>query len=260
LEWIEVEVSSKAEATMKMNTAQLLKILMLSFFVVTPHLPAQTATQAGASKQIQKLPLNVIGRKEFCQRLSNAFTQFGQQSGLDPLQTVMLSGSAPSSLIKEFRAGRATDFISTTALMQMTSQVLTVNYNERTIPESQPENYIGLGGFVRAAMGLNKTVNIALSTGELRFIPHAQHGIEIVVIAVNAASLTPERARKVAEVARAAGIRVHVIWAGTSLTENEAAQHPELLDEARTMAWIAAATGGSFANIGGDETPCAVRS
>ena len=57
------------------------------------------------------------------------------------------------------------------------------------------------------------------------------------------------------EIARGSQIKIHALWVG----ENESAQDVE---EARSLAWVAANTGGAFANLGGgqDDNPCTGKS
>ena len=66
--------------------------------------------------QPQSIPLRVVDKRMFCERLKSRFEVYGQQSGYSQVQVAMLSNSATAGLIEEFRAGRATDFISTKAI------------------------------------------------------------------------------------------------------------------------------------------------
>jgi hypothetical protein len=213
----------------------------------SPPLPAQSQPQS----QPQSLPLRVVDRRDFCRRLGESFATVGKSIGFDQVQTVMLASAAPDGLVREFRAGRATDYLNAEALGAFVQAAPAAAVGVR--PDAR---YLPLTTFVGYAMGIERPINLALSAGELRFIPHAQRGMELVVIAQNGAALTPERARKVAEVARAAAIKISVVWVGPAPTEHEAAAQPALLDEARTLAWIAATTGGAFANLGGTDSPC----
>lgn len=88
-------------------------------------------------------------------------------------------------------------------------------------------------------------------TAMVEEVGDAQKNMEIVVIAQNAASLTPERAKKVAEVAKQAGIKINVVWVGGTQEDGQA------IAEARSLAWLTSVTGGAFANLSGSVNPCA---
>lgn len=197
--------------------------------------PAQT-------KQPKGIPLTVVERKAFCQRLQRSFTEYGRKTGYTQVESAMLGSAASMAVVQEFRAGRATDYASAQALEKIAGV-------SAKVPE---DSYLPLATFIGGALGLSGTVSLALSAGELRFIPHAQKGMAIVVIASNSAALTPERAKKVAEIARNAKITVSVVWVGRTETE------PGAVLEAQSLAWIAAMTGGVFANLSGADNPCAL--
>jgi hypothetical protein len=191
--------------------------------------------------QPQALPLRIIEKGLFCTRLQQTFANYGAANGYDKVQVALLASGAAVQVVQEFRSGRATDFINANALAASAN-----------VPGRAPaDGYLPLGAFVGQALGIGQNVTLALSTGELRFIPFAQKGTDLVVIAQNAVSLTPERAKKVAEVATQSGIHINVVWVGGS------EQDPGAIGEARALAWLAAVTGGAFANLSGPGNPCA---
>jgi hypothetical protein len=191
--------------------------------------------------QPQSIPLKVVDKKMFCDRLKNRFEVYGRQNGYSQVQVAMLSNSATAGLIEEFRAGRATDFISTKAIAAFSR-----------VPEKGQQGYLPVSNFVSGAMGLGSDITLALAVGELRFIPFAQKNKDLVVVARSTMALSPARAQKVAGIARDGKIRVNVIWMGrTDLEEDE-----DKMSEARQLAWLAAVTGGSFVNLSGTKNPC----
>lgn len=207
--------------------------------------PQQAQPQAMPPQQQARptLPLRIVNKAEFCGRMTQVFQNYGQANGYDKVQTAMLANGASAQVVQEFRTGRATDYINAAALAAYSQQ-----------PNRLPENsYLPLAGFVGPALGVTGNVTVALSSGELRFIPFAQKGMDLVVIAQNAAALTPERAKKVAEVAAQGQIKIHVVWVGP-----EAESNSGVIEEARTLAWLAAVTGGAFANLSGRDNPCAL--
>lgn len=202
-----------------------------------PQAPRPQQTEAPVS-----LPLRLIATPDFCSRLQSTFSQYAVQSGYNRVQTTLLASGATSTVVDEFRQGRASDYISTVSLARYARQT----------EAGQQQGYLPMAQFIGQAMGISGNVVLALSSGELRFIPHAQRGMNIVVVAQNGAALTPERAQKVAEIARNLQIKIHVIWTGAT----DQAQLDRLA-EARSLAWLAAVTGGGFANLGGSANPCA---
>ncbi len=216
---------------------------------VAPFSHAETTAQPQGQQppqplpqERQTLPLRIVNKAEFCGRLTQVFQNFGAANGFDRVQTAMLANGATAQVVQEFRTGRATDYLNAAALASYSRQ-----------PNRAPvDGYLPLAGFVGPALGLSNNVTIALSSGELRFIPFAQRGMDIVVIAQNAAALTPERAKKVAEVASQAQIKIHIVWVGPE------AENGAVIEEARSLAWLAAVTGGAFANLSGKDNPCAL--
>ncbi len=195
--------------------------------------------QANQLANQQNLPLKVIDKKQFCSRLKQKFALYGQQNGYNDVQTAMMATSATSGLIGEFKAGHATDYISTKAI---------AHYSKLS-PKGK-QGYLPTTHFISGAMGISNQITLALTVGELRFIPFAQKGREIVVLARSTVALSPARAKKVAEVARAGKIKLNVIWMGAKDTIEDP------MDQARQLAWLAAMTGGSFVNLSEQKDPC----
>ena len=182
--------------------------------------------------------LRVIDSKQVCMRMNQAFAQLGTNMGLDKVKSALLATNATEDIVAEFRAGRTTDFISTSALLKSAN-----------LPGPNNDNYLPLANLIGYSIGSQTQPSLALSVGELRFIPHAQRGMEIILIAGNTVALTPERSAKVAEVARSLNVKISVIWTAVETG-------PVQVEEARQLAWLAASTGGSFTNFGGVEHPC----
>lgn len=204
----------------------------------------KAATPAVAAPQVKAAPsapvqLRVVGKDQFCSRMSQAFTQFGVANGYDKVQSTVFASGATSRIVQDFKTGRASDYISAPALIAAAN-----------LPQKNVSGYFPTAQVVGKAMGVSDQVMLALSPGELRFIPHIQQGSDLVVVASNAAAVTPERANKVAEVARNMGIRISILWVGAAGDDRQD------IEEARMLAMVAATTGGAFANLGGTENPC----
>ncbi|MCX6111019.1 MAG: hypothetical protein NTZ90_15600 [Proteobacteria bacterium] len=214
---------------------------MVATPVVTAVAPEAPATSSKAQIEALKpqAPLRLVDKQEFCTRLAQSFANIGASSGFDRVHTAMLGNGAAVQVVEDFRSGRASDYMRA-ALLRTIANVPAV---------AGDNSYLPISSVVGEAMGVGSNAALALSSGELRYIPAAQHGTNLVVIAQNAASLTPERAQKVAEIARAQEIHVSIVWVG-------AGDEGQDKQDARTLGWLAAVTGGAFANLGGQISPC----
>lgn len=195
----------------------------------------QTPATPQAAPQIRLIP-----KEMFCKNLQLTFVQYAATNGYSKVQTKMLASTATQMVVQEFRNGRASDYMNTAALAHYADQ-----------PDLAPKNsYLQMAKFIGTAMGLSPKVSLALGTGELRFIPFAETDMDIVVIAQNAAPLTPERAQKIVEVATAKKVRVSVLWVGPESIDASD------LDQTRMLGWIVGMTGGFLTNLGGSDTIC----
>lgn len=205
-----------------------------------PVMPPQGQNQA-------PIKLQVLGKEAFCTRLVKAFASVGSELGYNPTQSALIANGATTRVIQDFRSGRASDFLHSQAILADVKLTLV-----KTAPGSQPmPGYLNTAQFLGRALGVTENVSLALSAGELRFLPHIPKGTDVIVVARNAAALTIERINKIAELSKSMNIRINVLWVG------ETNEDPREIEEARILAWIVAATGGKFANLGGADWPCA---
>ena len=208
--------------------------------VAAPQVQAPVIGSPAQGEALQaSAPLRLVGRQEFCSKLAQSFGNIGVASGFDRVHTAMLATGAAVHVVEEFRSGRAFDFMRVGLLRTIANVPAVVG----------DESYLPISGIVGEAMGVGSNAALALSSAELRYIPAAQRGSDVVVIAQNAASLTPDRTRQVAEIARTQGIRLSIVWVGSGDESQD--KH-----DARTLSWLAAVTGGGFANLGGQASPC----
>ncbi len=240
--------------TINHQKAAYLNLIFLGLLATAPQVFGQTQNQNPTHQQLmpqgpnrQPIRLQVLGKEAFCTRLVQAFSAFGSQVGYNPTQTALLANGATTRLIQDFRSGRASDFLNSQAILT------DVNLHQIKVAAGKQElpGYLATAQFLGRALGVSDNVSLALSAGELRFLPHVAKGTDVIVVARNAAALTIERINKIAEMARTMNIRVNVLWVGET---NEDARE---IEEARVLAWIVASTGGKFANLGGAEWPCA---
>lgn len=214
-----------------------LMAIILSALLTSSNLRAQSASTLKGSTPVK---LFVMGKETFCNRLSQAFSSLGTQAGYTPTQTAQIATGAMAKVIQEFRSGRPSDFLHSQSLLADSNLPM-----EKNIP-----GYISTAPFIGQAMGTSAQVSLALSSSELRFIPHIPKKTDVIVVARNAAALTTERVQKIIELAKQQEIKIHVLWVG------EFDDNSQEIEEARVLAWIVSATGGRFTNIGGQEWPC----
>ena len=207
-----------------------------AFFAVVTL--ALSATHAYGQAAPVSLPLRVVGKQDFCTRLKATFASYGARSGYTPVQSTLMASQASAMMIAEFRAGHISDFVN--------AQALATLGRRQAIP--QGDVYLPVAAFMGPAMGLQGNLAVALSASELRYLPMAQKGLDMLVIAQNGAALTPERAAKTIEVAQGLGIHIHVAWVGQG--------DQDAVVEARLLAMVASRTGGIFANLAGDGDSC----
>jgi hypothetical protein len=210
---------------------------------VVPHPPTAPIANPATTLKATSTPIKlfVMGKETFCNRLNQAFSSIGFQAGYTPAQAALIASGALSKVIQDFRSGRASDYLHSQTLLAESNLPM-----EKNIP-----GYIATAPFIGQAMGVSTQVSLALSASELRFIPHVQKKTDVIVVAKNAAALTTERVQKIIELAKQQDIKIHVLWVG------EFEDNGQEIEEARVLAWIVAATGGRFTNIGGQEWPCA---
>ena len=200
--------------------------------------------QVMATQVAQQVSVRMIPRQEFCNKLVAGLKQYSLASGYNLKQSGMIASAASDDLVAAFKTGRATDYLNPEALAALAGGDVT----------AKGSAYIPIANFLGPALGIAPTQTVlALSAAELRFIPHVQQGMNIVVIAQNAAPLTPERAKAVAETAAKLKVRIHVLWVGEPMKSPSAEVSSTLAAESQAMAFLSAVTGGSFADLSGTD-------
>ena len=200
-----------------------------------PNMQNQTPAPNQGTRQ---LTLRMVDRGQFCRTVQGGLAAWGTAAGFDQRATSVMASSVTAGLVDAFRSGRGSDYIDQAAL---------VSLMRGTVVRETTPGYLPLAAFLAPAIGTNpQTTTVALSAGELRFIPFAQKGMDIVVIAQSAAPLTPERARNVTDIATRLGIKLSVVWIGADTSETKQGE------ERDALAFLAAVTGGSFVDLSGD--------
>lgn len=211
--------------------------------------PQQLAPQAVALPAQERLQLRVVSRAAFCNSITGSFVQYAQANRYDQIQSALLVSAGVAALVGEVRNGRAQQYVSTNALAALAN----------VPPRAPQDSLIPLGALLGPALGVKSDATLAMSAGELRFLPFAQRGMDVIVLARNVDDLSEERVMKVAAVARELGVRISAVWVGGNQDSSKGGAADS---DAKILAWLAAATGGSFADLssaGVAGNPCADR-
>ncbi len=183
-----------------------------------------------------------LSKPMICERVKTVFKGLAVEKGLSPVLSESYALGATATFIDDMKNQRSSDVISLSAL-------------ERVVPErSRPglTGYANTGAIVSQAFGFTKGVTLLLATPELRFLHLAERGVDVVVIAQNAASITQERHAKLVEIAKQLGSKIHILWVGGSPNDDQLTKF-----EFTLMAQLALQTGGSVTDLSGSGNPCA---
>jgi|GEM_PF-2296277 len=255
--WTEFIKALREDIPMKIEASLLSRLLShLSLLLCgIGGLAGVAHAQAGATGISRQIPIQTLSRVEFCSRLSAGLQQYSLASGYNAKQSGLIASAAIDDLVAAFKSGRASDYINPSALAPSAPSP---EYGSRNGHGSgdleKPAGYIPMANFLAPALGVQPAQTVlALSAAELRFIPHVQQGMNIIVIAQNAAPLTPERAKAVAETAGRLKIKIHVLWVGATQSGDNENGASKGQTESQAMAFLAAVTGGIYADLSGSD-------
>jgi hypothetical protein len=111
-----------------------------------------------------------------------------------------------------------------------------------TLAESN-RKWLSLPEVLVSAMGaMPRNVIFIDQVNELRFLSQTAPRSQILLLADSQGEVDANRARLVAQTARALGLQMHVIWAGKS-------KDPSAVKAAQGFAMMSAMTGGSFLDM-----------
>jgi hypothetical protein len=213
-------------------------LLTMLVLAATPKIePQRVALPANERVELRQVP-----RAAFCESLTGSFVRYAELNRYDQIQSALIVSVGVAAIVGEVKAGRAQPYISTKALSSL------ANVPARTAEDT----LIPLAAMVGPALGVRPDANLVMAASELRFLPLAQKGVDVVVFARNVDELTEDRVMKVASAARELGVRVSTVWVGPAT--RGAAE-----GDAKMLAWLAAATGGAFVDLSGNGNPCAPR-
>lgn len=198
------------------------------------------AAQAGTSLALGPTNnLRIVQKEEFCRGMNDSLIQFTRANGMTPSESQLAAGRTSGNLLQGFQEGRGTLYLD----------VADIDPRMKSA-EGKEENYLVVANLMGRAMGIQaQTIEMVLSVSELRFIPHAQAGSEIVVVAQNGSALNPARIKSVAETAKRLNIKLNVIYIG-----NLAKRSKSMAQDATNLAYLAAFTGGAFADMSNTKT------
>ena len=157
---------------------------------------------------------------------------YGTQQGLDAKASTRLAGKATDAIINQLRTGKMSPF--------MDAETMEISVNAST---DSHRKWLSLPEVLVSAMGaMPRNVIFIDQVNELRFLSQAAPRSQILLLADGQGEVDANRARLVAQTARALGLEMHVIWSGK-------AKDPTAAKAAQGFAMMSAMTGGSFLDM-----------
>ena len=207
-----------------MKTTTITKLIRLSGLV---------GFLASSPSSAQKLAdQRVVQMPAFCQSVTQIMMNYGTQQGLDPKASTRLAGKATDAIINQLKTGKMSPFMDAE----------TMEISVSTLAESH-RKWLSLPEVLVSAMGaMPRNVIFIDQVNELRFLSQTAPRSQILLLADSQGEVDANRARLVAQTARALGLQMHVIWAGKS-------KDPSAVKAAQGFAMMSAMTGGSFLDM-----------
>jgi hypothetical protein len=164
-----------------------------------------------------------------CQTMHDRFLVIGEQLGYDRVARSVLASKAIRAMTEVLRKSSSPDFVD-------------INFvaHAAGLPATNEERrYVPVAPLFGEAIGLKQMPLVIFSADDLKYIPFQQMNTDLIIVTDSAKPLTKARAGRVAALAQNLNIRVHTLWTGDS----PGGTH---LGASQPLAWLAAATGGSF--------------
>jgi hypothetical protein len=211
------------------------KIIMLALLGLTAL--SSSYLEAAPAKAKQAPKLNIISGQQFCHSLTEELKEISIRSTASRKNTMLATSLMSTSIIKSMRAGATTDFLNLQAII-----------GKDLIPgKDLKRTMIPFSFLIQHTLKLNKPITLAFQPDELRYIPYAQEGMHIVLLADSMGTMNAKRAKSVIYIAKRARITISVIWTGPSSKNNRTAE---------AMVLLSSLTNGAFIDLGGDEDIC----
>jgi len=226
------------------NLLNLLGILVIftAIWILVPSINAQISKPIPPSKsqKTQKQPLRIMKPIQFCTRLADSLEQqqIIQSTSEAHRKAYALEGAI--QIVDMLRDGKIEEYIHTGSF----------NFAKQSDRIYVKKKYIPLARLSKQALGISKPILLALSTYDLRSVPRAQQGSEIVLITNTKEPLDAKNSKSLVYMARLLKIHISVIWVGKDLSSEEGQK------EASALAMISGLTNGLYVNLGGETNPC----
>jgi hypothetical protein len=189
--------------------------------------------------EMEKVKLRLVSRQVVCQRISEELTRYGVSIGLNKSTSQLYALESTQKVIANFRLGDRHEFVD----------MRTLPFHQEITPK--PENsFLNLVGILGNSLGLQGRVIMGFDVNELRFLPQVQLGSEIIMVVRNTEGMTADRAKTVVAVANKLQVKVSIVWVGAAAPDATGAFDQDAL------AYLAAVTGGTYVDLGGNREPC----
>jgi len=201
---------------------------LLSATIVSGHLQAQESPKASVPEA--KPTLKIVQPREFCQRVTNAMTSLGTQSGLERRDAVRLGGKASAAIIAQLKSGTMMPYLDTETFKPSAIAV-------------SDRKWFSLSEVLVSSLGiLPGRVLMVENLNDLRLTSQVMPGSQLLVLASSLGDFTAERAKLVAQTAQALGVQINIIW----VNSNRDSQN---VRAAQGLAFMTSLTGGSFLDL-----------
>ncbi len=220
------------------------KALLLSLIALIAVLAGAQADGGGMSRVAVDSQFKAMAdarRDTFCRRLHSTILSLSSDiETTDFVRKNFYAEDIVRNLNAQLQLGKIEPFQKIAAVTTPVADA-EMNGNE----ESQ---YLSTAEILGLTLGTKRPLTLATSTTELRHLPAAPRGTEVLLVVSSVLELNSDRAIAITAIARRLDIRLSVLWTGALDAVTQ--------DEAKALAFLAQATGGNFIYIGADKAVC----
>lgn len=186
-----------------------------------------------ASAQAQEhVRVNILSAQNFCYNLIRTLAMQTNHSLSTP-ERMQQATVAAQQIVRTIRAGQVAQVVP----LQM------LGLSEHGGSERELRRFISMRDILRAGLNTPAEFLLAFDVDELKYVPHAVSGTNILLLVKDASALTPERARVITAIAQRNRITISTVWYGPA--------HEEGVRAATGLAFLTGMTQGVFVDLNG---------
>ncbi len=196
---------------------------------------------SGSAFSQERVRVNMLNSQNFCNNLVRSLS-FQTSHTLSTPERMQQAAAAAQTVVQNIRVGNIANIVP---LQQL--GLSADGGSERELRRFMSLRDILVGGLNTPAEFL-----LAFDTDELKYVPHAVSGTNILLLVKDANALTPERARLITGIAQRNRISISTIWYGPT--------HEEGVRAATGLAFLTGMTNGVFVDLNGPSSCLAAAS